>query len=296
MSIPFTCPHCGTHTNVDDQYAGQTGPCTSCGQTISVPGISPGHGRYSPPQRSSAGPAIAIVLGAGLLVLLICGGISTALYIPARQGAREAARRAMCTNNLKQLGVAMHNYHDTHGCFPTAVLTDDDGLPMRSWRVAIMPWMESGPTYELYDFSEPWDGPSNQALLGARSSMFVCPSDPLAGSTDTSYMMIMGEGTIGGEPNEFAKVADVKDGLSNTILAIEIAGSGIAWLEPSDMTVDEAVAYISNPAATGQTHVHPGGVNALFADGSVHFISSAIDTQLLENLLTRDDGQAVGEF
>ena len=63
------------------------------------------------------------------------------------------------------------------------------------------------------------------------------------------YVMIAGTGTIGGEPNEVVKMSDIKDGTSNTIMAIEVAGSGISWLEPRDMTVDEAIAYITNPGA-----------------------------------------------
>jgi prepilin-type processing-associated H-X9-DG protein len=110
---------------------------------------------------------------------------------------------------------------------------------------------------------------------------------------ETSYVMIVGERTIGGTPNETVRMSSVKDGTSNTILAIEVAASGIHWMEPRDMTVDEAVDYITNPEASGQRHAHPGGVNVLLCDGSVQFIAETIDPQTLRALLTRDDGQAV---
>ncbi len=294
MPIPFTCPHCASHTNVDDRFAGQTGPCASCGQTITVPGAGPS---YSPgrPQRSS-GPGIAVILGVLVVAFLFCGGVLVALLLPAVQGAREAARRSQCTNNLKQIAIAMHNYHDTYKCFPAAVLTDEDENPRRSWRIALTPFLESSAVYDQYNFDESWDSPNNQILEGARSHVFVCPSDPLVGPVDTNYVMIVGVGTVGGEPNECVKMRDITDGTSNTIMAIEVSGSGISWLEPRDMTVDEAVAYITNPGTTGQMHVHPGGVNVAMADGSVRFVASTTPPQVLKALLTRDDGQAIGEF
>ncbi|MFH1923964.1 MAG: DUF1559 domain-containing protein [Planctomycetota bacterium] len=293
MSIPFTCPHCGVQTNVGEQYAGQTGPCSSCGKTITVPPVSGGPPAYSAPRKSSAGPVIAIILVVGLVGVLVCGGILAALVLPATQAAREAARRAQCTNQLKQIGIAMHNYHDTYRCLPPAVITDEDGQPMRSWRVAILPFIEQAPLYDQYDFSEPWDGPNNRALEGAFPDTYRCPSDTASGPLDAGYVMIVGEGTLGGEPNELVKFADVKDGTSNTILAIEVAGSGIHWMEPRDLTVEEAVTFITNPGATGLLHVHPGGVNVLMADGSVRFLPESTDPETVRLLLLRDDGQPI---
>lgn len=296
MPIPFTCPHCGSHTNVDDQYAGQSGPCASCGRTITIPSGPVAYSPYRPPQRSSSGAGIGLILGVLAVAFLFCGGILVALLLPAVQAGREAARRSQCTNNLKQIVLAMQNYHDTYQCFPAAATADEEGNPMRSWRVAVAPFVEQGYVYDSYDFDEPWDGPSNRLLETSRSNVYVCPSDPTAGMTDTSYVMIVGKDTVGGEPNEFVKMRDITDGTANTIIAIEVAGAGISWLEPRDMTVDEAIAYITDPGATGKTHVHPGGVNVAMADGSVRFISSTIDPQLLRWLLIRNDGQQVNSF
>jgi len=297
MPISFTCPHCGVHTNVGEQYAGQTGPCASCGKTITVPPVSGAPPAYPAPPKSSTGPIIAIVLVAVLAAVLVCGGIMVALLLPAVQAAREAARRAQCSNNLKQIGLAMLNYHDTYLCFPPAVITDADGKPMRSWRVAILPFIEQAPLYEQYDFAEPWDGPNNRALEGMFPPAYRCPSDPLTAPLETSYVMIVGEGTIGGDPNEAVTMASITDGTSYTILAVEVAASGIHWMEPRDLTVEEAVTFITNPAASEFTQVHPGGVNVLMADGSVRFLSSSMDPQMLRSLLTRNDGQAIsGDF
>ena len=287
MPISFTCPHCGTQTNVADHFAGQSGPCASCGQTITIPGIA---APYARPQRSS-GPAVMLVLGIFLVGIFVCGGLLLALILPAVSSARGAARRAQCVNSLKQIAFAMHNYHDTFKAFPAAVMTDDDGNPRRSWRVALLPFLDGGPYYDSYNFSEPWDSPNNQGLAGLGLAFFHCPAEETPVATDTNYVMIVGKGTIGGEPNECVKMRDVLDGTSNTIMAIEVAGSGIGWLEPRDMTVDEAVQYITNPGASGRVHAHPGGVNAAFADGSVQFIAETTDPAVLRSMMIRDDGQ-----
>jgi prepilin-type processing-associated H-X9-DG protein len=300
MPIPFTCPHCGTQTNVDDQYAGQSGPCTSCGQQITVPlpgGVSPA---YSPPARSSSGPVVAIIIVAVLGGVLVFGGILVALLLPAVQAAREAARRSQCSNNLSQIGLAMLTYHDAYGTLPPAVIADENGRPMHSWRVAILPFMEQASLHEMYDSDVPWDDPNNQLLMGSPIMAYQCPSDPSSSGTsslcDTNYVMVVGKGAVGGEPNEAVRISDIRDGTSNTILAIEVGGSGIPWMEPRDVTVEEAVTFITNPSASQFRQVHPGGINVLLADGSVQFISNDIDPGTLRALLTKDDGQAVGVF
>ena len=287
MPIPFTCPHCGTSTHVDDQYAGQTGPCGSCGRTITVPPLesfSADRGRQSKGARWTWVTTV--------LWFLFCAGVVASL-LPAPEGAREASRRSQCIHNLKEIGFALHNYHDEYKSFPAAVSTGEDDVPWRSWRVAILPYMEQEPLYEQYNSDEPWDSPSNRTLFASRPYCFTCPSDDKLGAEESSYVMIVGTGTVGGEPNEVVTIADIPDGTSNTIMGIEVAGAGICWMEPRDMTIDEAIAYITNPEASGLKHAHPAGIHALFADGSVHFIPKTIDPQTLRNLLTRDDGQKV---
>ena len=145
MPIDFRCPHCGHQTLVADQFAGQSGPCSKCGQTITVPGTAgPAPPIGAPPPRStgSSGAAIAAIIAAVVVGLFFCGGILIALLLPAVQAAREAARRTQCSNNLKQIGLAMHNYHDVNQQFPPAYIADADGQPMHSWRVLILPYLE----------------------------------------------------------------------------------------------------------------------------------------------------------
>src|SRR5262249_42952585 len=74
------------------------------------------------------------------------------------------ARRSQCKNNLKQIGLAMFNYHDAYGCFPPAYIADADGRPMHSWRVLLLPFLDEAARYRKYRFDEPWDGPNNSEL------------------------------------------------------------------------------------------------------------------------------------
>ena len=103
MPIHFTCPHCGTTTEVADQYVGQTGPCVRCGKTITVPlpdGVSPFTGVGQPPKRGLGGGMTCLIVAAACIpVLLVVGGILVALLLPAVQAAREAARRMHAPTN-----------------------------------------------------------------------------------------------------------------------------------------------------------------------------------------------------
>jgi len=293
MPISFTCPHCGLQTRVAEQYAGLAGPCLGCGKTVTIPMAVPGPGAAA--QGSGVGAVVVILMAvAALIGLLVCGGI--ALMLPAAGSAREAARRSACTNNLKQIALALHNYHDTYQCFPPAVVTDKQGRPMHSWRVAILPFIEQRPLYERYNFNEPWDGPNNRVLANTAISAYRCPSDPNPSSTETNYVMIVGPGTIGGLPNEKVGFRDVTDGTSNTILLVEVVGTGIQWMEPTDLSIDELSLRLNDGSDKSISSNHSGGAMVAFADGSVRFLANGIDPVTLRRLILRNDGQAIGGF
>jgi len=93
--------------------------------------------------------------------------------LPAVESAREAARRAQCTNNLKQIALAMHEYHDMNNTFPAPAIADKQGKPLLSWRVAILPYLDQKPLYSKFKLDEPWDGPNNKALLKEMPSTYV---------------------------------------------------------------------------------------------------------------------------
>src|SRR5207244_6398882 len=83
--------------------------------------------------------------------------LTACLVLPAIQAAREAARRATCTNNLKMIGVGVHNYHDSWHCFPGPFIPDAKGKPVHSWRVSTWPYLEARRVIDLYDYRFPWE-------------------------------------------------------------------------------------------------------------------------------------------
>lgn len=116
-----------------------------------------------------------------LLVVITIIGILIALLLPAVQAAREAARRSQCSNNLKQLGLALQCYHDANNTFPYSWFVDLSTLNAQVWATRLLPFIEQGPLYDRYDnrfgaFTV--TSPSNVAVISTPLEVFVCPSGP----------------------------------------------------------------------------------------------------------------------
>jgi hypothetical protein len=143
-------------------------------------------------------------------------GVLIALLLPAVQSAREAARRAQCTNNLKQVALAMHNYESSNNAFPAPAIVGKDGKPLLSWRVAILPYIEQVALYKKFHLDEPWDSPHNKGLIGEMPLTYVCPSrrNPQPGTT--TYRVFVGKGAFF-EMGQPTALASITDGTSNTI-------------------------------------------------------------------------------
>ena len=117
-----------------------------------------------------------------LLVVIAIIAILIALLLPAVQQAREAARRSQCRNNMKQLGLALHNYHDSHKVFPPNSHGNATNLPNGfSWRVMILPGIDQGPLYNQFNFALRITEPAHLVLAQTVLSVYLCPSDPTSG-------------------------------------------------------------------------------------------------------------------
>src|SRR5262245_54362905 len=222
MPIAYSCPHCGKQFSVADQYAGQSGPCAGCGKPITVP-LPVGAPGMAPPAGGGAGTGIAVAIVVVLVLGLLCSGVLVALLLPAVQAAREAARRSQSTNNVKQLCLALHNYHDVYKSFPPAVVTDADGKPLYSGRVLLLPYLEQNPLYTQFDLTKPWNSSQNMQISQTMIPVFHDPSNPTTGP-QTDYLFVTGTGTMF-EAGQATTLNGVTDGLSNTIVIVEVRGS-----------------------------------------------------------------------
>ena len=233
---------------------------------------------------SGRGLAIAGIVTGSLGTILF--PILIALTIPAVQAAREAARRAQCINNFKQIGLAMQNYASANGHLPPAFSVDAQGKPLLSWRVALLPYLEESGLYGEFKQDEPWDGPNNSKLIDRMPIVFRCPSDSDVAMPPhlTHYAAIVGQGTAFDLPAG-VPIAMITDGTSNTLLVVE-SKNGTEWTKPDDVDISQV------PAALGSNH--PGGVNGLMADGSVRFLNSDIATPVLKAMCTRAGVEVVG--
>jgi prepilin-type processing-associated H-X9-DG protein len=215
------------------------------------------------------------------------GGVAIALLLPAVQSAREAARRAQCVNNLKQIALAMHNYHSANGAFPMPAITDQDGKPLLSWRVAILPYIEQLELYNKFKLDEPWDSPHNKALLKEMPPTYLCPSRRSVEPNTTTYRVFVGPSAMF-EHGQGTEIATVTDGTSNTLLVVE-AREAVPWTRPDVLEFDPQ----AKPSLFGAGSPHPGGFNATFGDGSVRFLKNSINLDVFKALVTRNGGEVV---
>lgn len=202
--------------------------------------------------------------------------------------ARQAARRTACMNNLKQIGLAFHVYHDHHNTFPPAYSASKDGKPLLSWRVHILPFINQEELYKQFHLEEPWDSPHNVALLKSIPMIYVCTEDAsLFKEGKTTYLAPVGPGlAMTGAAG--APVRSITDGLSNTIFVIDASPSiAVPWTKPADWEPANPIA----PADLESSH--PNGFHALFADGVVRFLETTIDSKLLRALVTPSGGEVV---
>jgi prepilin-type processing-associated H-X9-DG protein len=258
-------------------------------------------------------PAIPFLGGAGIGSAGSAAPIMAALLLPAVQQAREAARRSQSKNNLKQMGLALHNYHDTHNQFPAATVENEKLKPEErlSWQAEVLPYLDQAPLYNQIDFDKGWEGEGNLGLLKNQIPVFLNPGlpiDPKAKVGLTHYVGLAGIGKDGPllKVNDAGagifgydrgcNIRDITDGTSNTIAISEAIKDLGGWGVGGKSTVRALTEkpYIKGPDGLGGPW--RGGMHVLFADGSVRFISENVNDDLLEKLTTIAGGEVVGDF
>lgn len=217
------------------------------------------------------------------VTLLLADQEKVAAVLPALiSNARLEAQRMTSMNNMKQIMLALHNYHSAFGKLPPAILYGPDGKTPYSWRVAILPFIEQDALYRQYKFDEPWDSENNKKVLAQVPRTYQDPSE-VGKSTNTSYFAVAGVKTIINLGTAGADFVNITDGTSNTIAVVD-AKKDTPWTKPEDIDVDTAAAKLG---------YQDDQFLAGFGDGSVRMIKKSIDATMLKWLFIRDDGNVV---
>lgn len=243
----------------------------------------------------------------GCMIGMIVGGLIAFLIwlfvlVPGVTTPRFSARLTACRNQIKQIQLALHNYHDTYGSFPPAVVHGPDGKPWHSWRVLILPFLERAELYKRYRFDEPWNGPHNQSLLKEFPTLweFSCPSDELTKNASCSYFAVIGERTMWPQ-SDVVRYEDVKDNPSETLHVVEVSDSGVYWMEPRDLHLDPIQLQMDSKEGVGIRSRHgPTGwywklyydalpPHAANVDGSIHRFEKQVLPDEVRSLLVIDD-------
>ena len=269
-----------------------------------------------------------------LLVVIAIIAVLIALLLPAVQQAREAARRTQCRNNMHQLGLALHNYHDAHSCFPPAAVCSVDGSnwwwPEIGWGVMLLPYIDESALYNAFNCSLGNRSGANSTVSFSQLAQLLCPSSSTAGQTYagvgsyTTYQASLGpEPQNTGNPgvgrrgmmwrNSRVRIRDVRDGTSQTVLMGEcvagLAGCGYTarnfWHGRAVALADEITCTMNwpinhppnfcDPLAQAFASWHEGGAFFLMADGAVRFLSENIDYATYQALGTRAGNEIVDD-
>lgn len=248
-------------------------------------------------------------------------GLLTALLLPAVQAAREAARRTGCANNLRQIGIALHGYHDVQARFPPggiehrAMINPRTGRPygragrQLAWSLFLLPFLEQEPLFERVNTHVPFDAPENAQAAAAVLPVYICPSVPggsqlRSGRGPAQYGGIYGERIAGrNQPPKgvmlydyAVRMAEILDGTSTTLAVAEDSGFADGqWINGLNV-FDQAHGINRAPDYENDIRSeHPGGALGLCCDGAVHFLRDTLDLRVLAALCTRQ-GQEIVPF
>lgn len=234
------------------------------------------------------GRGIAIL---GIVTGLVSCVITVAMMVLAHGEARASVRRVWCASNLKQLAMAMHNYQQYHGCLPPAAITDKDGKPLLSWRVAILPYLDASDLYDEFHLDEPWDSPHNAPLALRTPGRYGCPSNYEQVSGMTNYQVIVGTMTAFRPDYKPVRLDEFTDGVQHTILIAE-SRQAVPWSKPDDIPVFMMIPLTEIGMPHGR---HGDGFNVVMADGAGRFIKNSVNPDSFRAAATRNGSEVISD-
>jgi hypothetical protein len=232
-----------------------------------------------------------LVLGAGVVCLPCC------LLLPCAYEIRDGEGWVRSAARLREVGWGFQAYHDAFGRLPPAVVRDQDGRPLYSWRVALLPYVEQDALYKQFHLDEPWDSPHNAALTRDTPRCY----DPHGGGEDdpglTRFQVFVGPGTA--FERDGLTWADFPDGLGNTLLVAESANP-VPWAKPVDLAYspDQPLPSLACPYTKPvklfcYTIGYRPGFAGCFADGKTRFVPHSAGEAIIRALITRNGGEPV---
>ncbi|MEI8213516.1 MAG: DUF1559 domain-containing protein [Planctomycetota bacterium] len=240
-----------------------------------------------------------------VLASLALMGILIGLFLPAVPSAREAAKRMLCSNRIRQIGLAIietrSRANDLSQSPPNNKPAETGGPPV-SWRIKILPWLEEGAIANEYQVSSPWDSAENWKLAQRIVPAYTCPSEPnlvsRKGGRFTAYAMLENSNRDPENPN-LLPTGRIISADGDRILLIESCGANLIWTEPRDVDVD-TLDWAVLPFRSGAKRepwrsrgvgasFHGSGTHAVFDDGSTRFLPAATDKEVLRQMLLGKD-------
>jgi hypothetical protein len=206
--------------------------------------------------------------------------------------------RSTCRTNLSNISIALEMYAQVHGCMPPAYIADENGRPIHSWRVLILPYLEYRDLYAAYDFKEPWNGSHNRQLAKYMPDVYHCLGAGPSKGTSTSYLAVTGENTVwpGPRGTTWPEIADEK---SKTMAVVEVADSGINWMEPTDLPFEALKNGINSTKGVSISSPHirgadqEGGAHIACCGSFASWLPDSTPVETLEALATKAGGEMI---
>ncbi|NLE36817.1 MAG: DUF1559 domain-containing protein, partial [Pirellulaceae bacterium] len=206
-----------------------------------------------------------------------------------------------CWSTLRQIGAAMNQYHDDHGSYPPAYVVDSRGQPLYSWRVLLLPYLNEQALHSRIRLDRSWDSPDNRSLPTPRVFQCDWTVRTEGSSATTHYVAVTGPETMWPGKDAIRR-EDIHDGLSRTVMVVEIKGSDIHWMEPRDLKLADVLAKDRGrsrvPSSCHSTGSRPGfwyreaptSGHILLADGEVVYPLPPPTREELAALSSVNDG------
>lgn len=305
MAFHFTCPYCFKKTLVDEALAGRSGPCVSCGKSITVPEpparLTAAGSTRSRTQAKATQPAggqrkvLAWLMQSVALVVVAVVLIAGSGYVlwPTLEGMKARRDKVASLNNLQRIAAALNAYALEYGSYPPPVVFDTAGQPLYSWRVLILEQLGELQLSAEFRKDLSWDAPENVSLLTRCPKVYVSPTELSAGTgAEASYALITGRGTLFPETGPLG-FSDVVDGREQTLLVVECCQANAEWSRPWDIDIAKLNTRIGARGAHSIGGNHAGGAVVAFADETPGWLPAELSPALLHGLISPAGGESL---